>query len=99
MAQKTHNRAYASTNAAVREIKVIKLKSWAEAYSCLFCDVQNELGFYLPLKLMKRNLHNVKRMTSHPVHQYCKCFICDPELCKWPVFLKFIYRMGNIGTL
>lgn len=24
-------------------------------------------------QIMKRNLNNVKRMTSHPVYQYCKC--------------------------
>lgn len=52
---------------------------------CLFSDAHNEFVFYLLLKLMKRNLHNVKRMTSHPVHQYCKCFTCDPEHCKWPL--------------
>lgn len=44
----------------------------------LFCDAQCQFIFNLLLKLMKRNLHNVKRMTSHPVHQYCKYFIYDP---------------------
>ncbi|OBS78650.1 hypothetical protein A6R68_18963, partial [Neotoma lepida] len=37
--------------------------------------------------LMKRNLHNVKRMTSHPVHQYCKYFICHLRLLS--VFFHF----------
>lgn len=25
-------------------------------------------------QIMKRNLNNVKRMTSHPIYQYCECY-------------------------
>jgi hypothetical protein len=42
---------------------------------------------------MKRNLHNVKRMTSHPVHQYCKYFVCHPRV--WSDF----WRIRLIKTL
>lgn len=35
--------------------------SWKQRYSCFV------------FQIMKRNLNNVKRMTSHPVYQYCKC--------------------------
>lgn len=35
--------------------------AWKQRYSCFV------------FQIMKRNLNNVKRMTSHPVYQYCKC--------------------------
>lgn len=37
---------------------------------------------------MKRNLNNVKRMTSHPIYQYCKCQFescCSRSRSPYPV--------------